>query len=122
MNRFFRLTVAASVASLSACSSSSSSSDTTSLKAPVINNVEPMVGGLHITWENKQADCDTIEGERMMGTDPYQKAFSVPGSADNRMDTDATGKMMYMYRLRCKKGDAYSDYSNEMSGMPMDGG
>jgi hypothetical protein len=122
-HRFFGLlciTVTSALAS--ACSSSDSSSDPAALKAPVVSNVEPMVGGLHITWENKQTDCDTIEGERMKGTDPYEKAFSVPGTADNRMDTEATHPMMYMYRLRCKKGDAYSGYSNEMSAMPQDGG
>ena len=82
----------------------------------------PMVGGLHIIWENKQADCDAIEGERMMGSKPYEMIFSVPGSTDNKMDTGATERMMYMYRLRCKKGAEYSAYSNEGSGMPRDGG
>lgn len=103
---------------VAACSSSSDSGSA-SLQAPLIKEVMPMTGGLHVTWENKQGDCDTVEGERMMDKQDYASAFSVPGNVDNKMDSNATDtKMMYMYRLRCKKGDAYSGYSNEMSGMP----
>jgi hypothetical protein len=87
-----------------------------------------MEGALHVTWTNNQSDCDTVEGEsKMMGMGDYGGAFSVPGTVDNKMDAKATENMMYMYRLRCKKGGSYSAYSNEMganpmSGMDMDGG
>jgi hypothetical protein len=85
------------------------------LLAPQIDMVMPMQGALHVMWINKQTDCDTIEGERKTDTDPYTMVFTVPGEADNKHDTSATMDMTYTYRLRCKKGDAYSDYSNEKS-------
>jgi hypothetical protein len=40
----------------------------------------------------------------MVGSKAYELLFSVPGSADNKMDDGATDKAAtYMYRLRCKK-------------------
>lgn len=78
----------------------------------------PMEGALHLEWMNMQKDCDSVEAERKMHTDPFAQIFSVPGTVDNKMDSSATENMDYTYRLRCKKGTAYSDYSNEMSGNP----
>ena len=103
---------------LAACSSSSDDSGP-SLEAPNLTDVMPMMGGLHLLWENKQADCDNVEAERMSGSGAYAVLFSVPGSADNKMDDSATDTAMtYKYRLRCKKGATYSSYSNEKSGTP----
>ena len=97
-------------------------SSSSSLKAPAITQVVPMAGALHVTWTNNQTDCDTVEGEsKMMGMGDYAAAFSVPGTVNNKMDTAATDNMTYMYRLRCKKGGAYSAYSNEMGANPMQG-
>ena len=97
-------------------------STSSSLKAPTITQVMPMAGALHVTWTNNQSDCDAVEGEsKMMGMADYASAFSVPGSVNNKMDTAATDNMTYMYRLRCKKGGAYSSYSNEMGANPMSG-
>jgi hypothetical protein len=103
-----------------ACSSSDDGDKGGSLQAPNLTEVMPMTGGLHVNWENEQTDCEAIEIERMMGSGgDYAVVFSVPGSADNKMDDTATDKAMsYMYRLRCKKGAAYSAYSNEKSGTP----
>jgi hypothetical protein len=85
----------------------------------MLQQVVPMEGALHITWMNMQKDCDSVEAERMSDHHPdYAVVFSVPGSVDNKMDADATEDMMYMYRMRCKKGSAYSEYSNEMSANP----
>ena len=88
------------------------------LQAPKLSMISPMEGALHVMWTNKQDDCDTIEGERKTDTDPYAVAFTVPGEADNKHDMSATKDTTYTYRLRCKKGDAYSEYSNEMSRNP----
>lgn len=83
-----------------------------------------MMGGLHVMWTNAETACDSIVGERKAemadGTvhEQYKQAFSVPGEADNKHDTTATADMKYTYRLRCKKGDAVSAYSNEMGGNP----
>jgi hypothetical protein len=115
--RFFGMLLAPLLA-LTACSSSSDDSGD-GLQAPNLNDVMPMVGGLHVTWENKQTDCDAIEVERMAGSKAYELAFSLPGSADNKHDDTASDTTItYAYRLRCKKGAAYSAYSNEKSGSP----
>lgn len=116
-------------------SSSSSSGSTTSsgsssgtaaatLKAPKIDQVNKMMGALHVIWTNQETTCDSIVGERkaeMAGAvhEPYKELFTVPGEADNKHETTATDtQMKYTYRLRCKKGDAFSAYSNELGGTP----
>ena len=83
-----------------------------------------MMGALHVIWTNEDAACDSIVGERKaeMGAtvhEPYKEVFTVPGEADNKHDTTATDDMKYTYRLRCKKGDAFSEYSNEMGLNPV---
>lgn len=94
------------------------------VKPPSIDTVAKMMGALHVMWTNAEASCETIEGERQAqmtdGTimEKYKVVFSVSGEADNKHDTSATAAMKYTYRLRCKKGTAYSAYSNEMSGSP----
>jgi len=102
------------------CSSSDdmtgSSSD--ALQAPMLMKCMPMEGALHLEWMNMQKDCDSVEAERKMHSNPFEMVFSVPGSVDNKMDGTATEDMDYTYRLRCKKGDKYSDYSNEMMANP----
>ena len=119
MNRRIFGMMLAPLLSLAACSSSDDSNNGATIQAPDLTDVMPMMGGLHLLWENKQTDCDTIEAERMSGSKAYEALFSVPGSADNKMDDTATDKAAtYKYRLRCKKGGAFSDYSNEKSGTP----
>lgn len=88
------------------------------LEAPMLMKVMPMEGALHLEWMNMTKDCDSVEAERMMDGEEYMQVFTVPGTVDNKMDASATDDMDYMYRLRCKKGSTYSDYSNEMSGNP----
>jgi hypothetical protein len=89
-----------------------------SLAAPVLASVKPMHGGLHVTWENKEVGCDAIEGERKESGD-YKALFSIPdGSVDNKHDALVKAGTTYTYRVRCKKGDDYSTYSNEMAGSP----
>ena len=78
-----------------------------------------MQGALHLEWMNMEANCDSVVAERKT-MENFEEVFSVPGSADNEMDAMATADMLFTYRLRCKKGDAYSDYSNEMSANPTD--
>lgn len=89
------------------------------LSAPVLESVVAMApAGLHVTWKNAQSDCDEVEGERKTATADYAVVFTVPGSADNKHDGTATDKVEHTYRLRCRKGEKYSAYSNEMSGTP----
>jgi hypothetical protein len=90
------------------------------LEAPMLMKVMPMQGALHLEWMNMQSDGDMVEAERKMPEAEFEQVFSVPGTVDNKMDAQATHNMVYTYRLRCKKGDAYSDYSNELSANPTD--
>lgn len=89
------------------------------LAAPTITGLPAMAGGIHVSWKNVQKDCDTIEGERKSATEAYKVVFSVPGAADNKHDgAGLAAGTTYTYRLRCKKGDAASPYSDEKSGTP----
>lgn len=94
-------------------------------KAPSLDEVKKMMGALHVMWTNNEASCDSIEGERQAAMsdgsimEKYKVTFTVPGDADNKMDGSATDDMKYTYRLRCKKGSTYSEYSNEASGNPV---
>lgn len=90
----------------------------TSLAAPHLDMVMKMNGALHVTWTNNQPDCDTVRVERKTDTDAWAEKYSVPGSVDNKMDGTATANTTYTYRVRCAKGGAFSDYSNEMSKNP----
>ena len=111
--------------SSSSSSSSSSGAATTTVKAPSLESVEKMGTGLHVVWKNNEPECDAIELERQAQMpdgsimEKYKVAFTLPGEADNKHDTSASADMKYTYRLRCKKGTTYSDYSNEVSGNPV---
>lgn len=89
--------------------------------APLLDEVEPMHGALHLNWTNASDDCDSADGERKRSIDAaFSPLFSVPGTVDNKADDEATDAMVvYTYRLRCKKSEAYSAYSNEVSASPM---
>jgi hypothetical protein len=82
-----------------------------------------MSGALHVVWSGGSS-FDSIEGERMAHMadgsmmEDWKVVFTVPGSADNKMDTTATDDMKYSYRIRGKTGSSYSGYSNEMSANP----
>jgi hypothetical protein len=87
--------------------------------APVLDQLEPVHGALHVYWTNVTPDCDTVHAERKTATAPYAEAFMVPGNVDNKADQEATDvDATYTYRLVCEKGGVMSDYSNELSGSP----
>ncbi|WP_437926740.1 hypothetical protein WMF37_48360 [Sorangium sp. So ce291] len=88
--------------------------------APVLSFVMPMLGVVHVEWV-PQPECDQIEAERKDPTHDYAVAFTVAGEKKAYMDSEATEDMEYTYRLRCKVGEVYSGYSNEMSANPTDG-
>ncbi|WP_437979202.1 hypothetical protein WMF11_25150 [Sorangium sp. So ce295] len=87
--------------------------------APVLSFVMPMLDVLHVEWV-PQPECDEIEGERKDLMNDYAVAFTVAGSKKAYMDSEATENIKYTYRMRCKVGEVYSGYSNEMSGNPTD--
>src|SRR5690606_21637811 len=87
--------------------------------APHLAEAMPMAGGIHVTWHLPSVECDSIEGERKTDAEPYAVVFSVPGNIDNKHDGDATEDTTYTYRLRCKRGEVYSEYSNELGANPV---
>lgn len=87
-------------------------------KAPQLKQLMKMAGNLHVMWANVDDSCDSVVGERKTASTEYKVAFTVPGTVDNKHDSGAAGTETFTYRLRCKKGDTFSDYSNEMSGSP----
>jgi hypothetical protein len=90
------------------------------VEAPVLDEVTPMHGALHLYWTNVTADCDTVEGERKEGEGEYASFFEVPGTVDNEADDLATDPaVVYSYRVRCVRGEEVSEYSNELSASPM---
>ncbi|MBI3201426.1 MAG: hypothetical protein HYZ29_07780 [Myxococcales bacterium] len=114
-----RLTWAALSALALGCGSNDDAGGSSGPEAPVLETVMPMApAGLHVSWKNVTSDCDSVEGERMSASAAWKVAFTVPGSVDNEHDGTATEKVAHSYRLRCKRGDQYSSYSNEVSGTP----
>lgn len=103
---------------LAACSDNMDMGDGAGLDAPMLMKVMPMEGALHLEWMNVQPDCDAIEAERMMPGEEFSQVFVVPGTVDNKVDVTAMHDMIYTYRLRCKKGDAFSVYSKQLSANP----
>jgi len=87
------------------------------LKAPTLDQLMKMSGALHVMWTNNQA-CDSVVAERKTDTTEYKQLFSAKGTLDNKMDGSATSDVNYTYRLRCKVGEAYSPYSNELTKNP----
>lgn len=123
MRWLFALAALAPVVLVGCSSDSSDSAAAAEPRAPTIKTIEPMAGGLHVFWTNNTQSCDAIEGERKSATEPYGRAFTVPdGSVDNKHDAPQNPSLVagrpYTYRLRCKKGSAYSPYSAEASATP----
>jgi hypothetical protein len=85
---------------------------------PNLTSVEPMDGGLHITWENVTPDCDAIELDRNQDGGAFATAYTVTGAAVDHHDTDVTPPSEYCYRARCIKADTPSTDSNELCGAP----
>lgn len=89
------------------------------LAAPRLDSLMKMSGALHVNWTNLESACTTVRVERKddQGHDWAEK-FSVPGTANNKMDGTATANAIYTYRVRCEKSGAFSAYSNELAKNP----
>jgi hypothetical protein len=82
-------------------------------EAPTLDTVAAMHGALHVFWTNETTNCDAIEGERSIDDAPFEPIFSVDGDVEDIADDDATDPtLVYSYRLRCRRGDEVSPYSN----------
>ena len=96
----------------------SASGGSAGVAPPVLLEVTSFALSLKITWETKSL-CDSILGERKTATSDYADAFDVPGTDSVFVDPEATEDQTYTYRLRCKRGESLSAYSNEKTGNPM---
>jgi hypothetical protein len=96
---------------------SSTSTGASKPQAPHLDSVKPLNGGLNLTW-TELGTCDTIEGERKEALVDYMVVITVNGGVGMAPDPTATVDQNYTYRLRCKAGGVYSDYSNELSANP----
>ncbi len=92
--------------------------DDAALQAPQLDQLMKMAGALHVFWTNVQPDCDSVRLERSTDAAAWAERFTLPGTADNKMDATATANVTYTFRLRCEKGGAFSEYSNELSMNP----
>ena len=111
------LLLTASCAAETGTGSPSTQSLSSGLDAPTLASVKPMSGAIHVNWDSA-AECETVEAERkadMDGMESWERAFTAPGSAKNKMDAEATHDATYTYRLRCRAGRRVSDWSNEAS-------
>lgn len=98
----------------------SSSGVAAGLTPPILMEVAPFAGMLRVAWQNKST-CDAVVGERRTPTTEFGPVFEVPGTDTATVDADAYENITYSYRLRCKRGEAFSDYSNEKTANPADG-
>jgi hypothetical protein len=81
--------------------------------APTLDTVAAMHGALHVFWTNETTDCDAIEGERSIDDAPFEALFTVDGDVEDWSDDEATDPdLVYAYRLRCRRGNEMSPYSN----------
>lgn len=87
---------------------------------PILMEVAPFAGMMRVSWQYKSA-CDEIEGERRTPTTEFVQVFKAPGTDTAAVDAQAYEDITYSYRLRCKRGEAFSEYSNEKTGNPTDG-
>jgi hypothetical protein len=101
-----------------------SSSEEPAPTPPELVDLVKMTSGLHVSWLNKEPSCDSIEIERQAAAPagqisaPFAVVYTVPGEVDNKHDGSIAAGSVYTYRLRCKKADRYSAYSNELSASP----
>jgi hypothetical protein len=87
--------------------------------APELTEVAKMHGSLHVFWKlPADTACVAIEGERKTEATSFALAWTVDGDETDKHDMAASEDATYTYRLRCKVGSDYSDYSNEMGRNP----
>lgn len=112
-------TTGATTSTGEAASSTTSTGGGEAPAAPMLDDVAPLHMALHVYWTNVADDCDEIEGERSTPEDDFALIFTVPGTVDNEADDAATDSAVtYTYRVRCRRGEVYSEYSNELSASP----
>lgn len=87
-------------------------------QAPIITEVMPLEGALHVAWTNVTTDCDKIELLRKHDAGTYGVAYTLAGAATSQHDMAAVPPGMYCYKAHCIKGTDTSSDSNEKCGTP----
>lgn len=85
---------------------------------PQVVSVEPLAGGLHVTWKLNGTGLTGVELWRKKDAGTYAKAFSLPGTATSQHDDGATAPGTYCYQVMVVRGSEMSDMSPEKCGTP----
>ena len=86
--------------------------------APSSLTAAPMGGGVHLTWKDNSTDEDGFDIERKEGGTAFSLLFSVPFDSALYHDADVLPGRTYTYRVRARRGEDMSAYSNEASADP----
>ena len=85
---------------------------------PDVVSVEPLAGGLHVTWKLNGTKLTGVELWRKKDSGTYAKAFSLPGTATSQHDEGAKAPGKYCYQVMTVRGDEMSEMSAEKCGTP----
>jgi hypothetical protein len=87
------------------------------LEAPVLVSIEPMAGGLHMTW-SAPANCDEIDVYRSKDGGAFAVVATLPPYFGFFHDVEARAPGSYCYKAKCVVSGQESPDSNEMCGTP----
>jgi hypothetical protein len=85
---------------------------------PTVASVEPLTGGLHVTWKLNDTGLTAVELWRKKDSGAYAKAYTLPGTATSQHDEAAMAPGMYCYQVMTIRGSDMSDMSPEKCGTP----
>ena len=85
---------------------------------PAVVSVEPLAGGLHVTWKLNGTGLTGVELWRKKDAGTYAKAFSLPGSATSQHDEGASAPGTFCYQVMTIRGSEMSEMSAEKCGTP----
>ncbi len=85
---------------------------------PALISVEPLAGGLHVTWKLNGTGLTGVELWRKKDAGTYAKAFSLPGTATSQHDEGAAAPGTYCYQVMTIRGSEMSEMSAEKCGTP----
>jgi hypothetical protein len=87
------------------------------LEAPVLVSIEPMAGGLHMTWSAPTA-CDEIAVYRSKDGGAFALVAMLPPYLGFFHDVEARAPGSYCYTATCVVSGEESPDSNELCGTP----
>lgn len=90
---------------------------TPALEAPVLVSIEPMAGGLHMTW-SAPAECGEIDLYRSKDGGAFAEVAMLPAYLGFFHDVEARAPGSYCYTAKCVVSGQESPDSNELCGTP----